>query len=235
MNAAAVTVLVVEDEPQMRKFLRATLEAHEYKMVGAETGQQALSEITLRLPDLILLDLGLPDVDGVEIVERLREWSDVPVLVVSARDREKEKVRALDAGADDYLTKPFGAGELLARIRVALRHAVQKKAGASEPVIKIDGLELDMAKRLVTVAGRDVHLTPTEYKLLMVLVRSGGNVVTHRHLLKEVWGTAFAQHTHYLRVFMAQLRHKLESDPARPRYLLTEPGVGYRIRSPQGA
>jgi two-component system KDP operon response regulator KdpE len=234
MNAAAVTVLVVEDEPQMRKFLRATLEAHEYKMVGAETGQQALSEITLRLPDLILLDLGLPDVDGVEIVERLREWSDVPVLVVSARDREKEKVRALDAGADDYLTKPFGAGELLARIRVALRHAVQKKAGASEPIIKIDGLELDLAKRLVTVAGRDVHLTPTEYKLLTVLVRSGGNVVTHRHLLKEVWGTAFAQHTHYLRVFMAQLRHKLESDPARPRYLLTEPGVGYRIRSPHG-
>jgi len=151
---------------------------------------------------------------------------------VSARDQEREKIRALDAGADDYLTKPFGAGELLARMRVALRHASQRKSGTAEALFKIDDLDVDLAKRLVSVGGRAVHLTPTEYQLLTVLIRSGGHVVTHRQLLKEVWGPSFAERTHYLRVFMAQLRHKLESDPARPRYLLTEPGVGYRIRVP---
>jgi two-component system KDP operon response regulator KdpE len=164
-------------------------------------------------------------------LERIRDWTEVPVIVVSARDQEDEKIRALDAGADDYLTKPFGAGELLARIRVALRHADQKKQGTDEPMFKLDDLEVDLAKRQVSVAGRAVHLTPTEYKLLTVLIRAGGKVVTHRQLLKDVWGMAFAEHTHYLRVFMAQLRHKLEADPARPRYLVTEPGVGYRLRS----
>jgi two-component system KDP operon response regulator KdpE len=230
MNAPVPTVLVVEDEPQMRKFLRATLEAHSYRMVGAATGQEAIAEATTSTPDVVLLDLGLPDVDGVEIVRRLREWTDVPIIIVSARDQEKEKIRALDAGADDYLTKPFGAGELLARMRVAQRHADRRKEGTADPVFKVDDLEVDLAKRLVSVGGRTVHLTPTEYKLLTVLIRAGGNVVTHRHLLKEVWGVSFAEHTHYLRVFMAQLRHKLEEDPARPRYLLTEPGVGYRVR-----
>jgi two-component system KDP operon response regulator KdpE len=231
VSAPIASVLVVEDEPQMRRFLRATLENHEYKMIDAATAQQALTEASTRTPDIILLDLGLPDLDGVEILERLRDWTEVPVIVVSARDQEDEKIRALDAGADDYLTKPFGAGELLARIRVALRHADRKKQGAEEPLFKLDDLEVDLAKREVSVAGRAVHLTPTEYKLLSMLIRAGGKVVTHRQLLKEVWGMAFAEHTHYLRVYMAQLRHKLESDPARPRYLVTEPGVGYRLRS----
>jgi two-component system KDP operon response regulator KdpE len=231
MNAAGPTVLVVEDEPQMRRFLRATLETHAYRMVDASTGQEAIAEATTSAPDIVLLDLGLPDVDGVDIVRRLREWTDVPIVIVSARDQEKEKIRALDAGADDYLTKPFGAGELLARMRVALRHADKRKDGNPEPVFKLDDLEVDLAKRLVSVAGRAVHLTPTEYKLLTVLIRAGGNVVTHRQLLKEVWGASYADQTHYLRVFMAQLRHKLENNAARPRYLLTEPGVGYRVRS----
>ncbi len=231
MSASGPVVLVIEDEPQMRRFLRATLEAHDYRMVEAATGQVGLAEATTRTPDIVLLDLGLPDTDGVEILERLRGWTEVPVIVVSARDQEKEKIRALDAGADDYLTKPFGAGELLARIRVALRHADRKRDGSDEPVFKLDDLEVDMAQRMVSVGSRAVHLTPTEYKLLSVLIRAGGKVVTHRHLLKEVWGVAFAEHTHYLRVYMAQLRHKLETDPARPHYLLTEPGVGYRMRT----
>jgi len=232
MNAPGPVVLVVEDEPQMRRFLRAALETHEYRMIEAKSGQEALAEVATRSPDIVLLDLGLPDTDGVEILTRLREWTEVPVIVVSARDQEDEKIRALDAGADDYLTKPFGAGELLARMRVALRHADQKKGGGDEPIFKVDDLEVDLGKRLVFVAGRAVHLTPTEYKLLTVLIRSGGKVVTHRHLLKDVWGMAFAEHTHYLRVFVAQLRHKIETDPARPRFLLTEPGVGYRMRAP---
>ncbi len=231
MSASGPVVLVIEDEPQMRRFLRATLEAHDYRMVEAATGQVGLAEATTRTPDIVLLDLGLPDTDGVALLEQLRGWTEVPVIVVSARDQEKEKIRALDAGADDYLTKPFGAGELLARIRVALRHADRKKDGIDEPVFKLDDLEVDMAKRMVSVGSRAIHLTPTEYKLLSVLIRAGGKVVTHRHLLKEVWGVAFAEHTHYLRVYMAQLRHKLETDPARPHYLLTEPGVGYRMRT----
>jgi two-component system KDP operon response regulator KdpE len=216
----------------MRRFLKATLETHAYRMVGVSTGQEAIAEATTSAPDIVLLDLGLPDVDGVEIVQRLREWTDVPIIVVTARDQEREKIRALDAGADDYLTKPFGAGELLARMRVALRHASQRKDGSADAVFRVDDLEVDLAKRLVSVGGRAVHLTPTEYKLLTVLIRSGGNVVTHRQLLKEVWGVSFAENTHYLRVYMAQLRHKLEGDPARPKYLLTEPGVGYRVRLP---
>lgn len=232
MTGSLATVLVIEDEPQMRRFLRATLENHEYRMLEAATGREALAEASTRSPDIVLLDLGLPDTDGLAILERIRDWTEVPVIVISARDQEEQKIRALDAGADDYLTKPFGAGELRARIRVALRHAAQKREGADEPVFTTGDLQVDLARRIVSIAGRTVHLTPTEYKLLTVLIRSGGKVVTHRHLLKEVWGMAFAEHTHYLRVFMAQLRHKLETDPARPRYLLTEPGVGYRLRLP---
>jgi two-component system KDP operon response regulator KdpE len=230
MSLAEPTVLVVEDEPQMHRFLRATLESHDYRMIGAVNGKEALAAAVTQMPDIVLLDLGLPDVDGVEVLSRLREWSATPVIVVSARDQEREKIRALDAGADDYLTKPFGAGELLARIRVALRHADRKKNGPEEALFKVDELEVDLSRRLISVSGKAVHLTPTEYKLLTVLIRAGGKVVTHRHLLKEVWGMAFAEHTHYLRVYMAQLRHKLEADPARPHYLLTEPGVGYRMR-----
>jgi two-component system KDP operon response regulator KdpE len=201
-------------------------------MIGVSTGREAIAETTASSPDVVLLDPDLPDLDGVDIVKCLREWTEVPILILSTRDRELDKIRALDAGADDYLTKPFVAGELLARMRVALRHALRKKEGGAELSFAVDDLEVDLAKRLVSAGGREVHLTPTQYKLLTVLVRAGGNVVTHRHLLKEVWGASFTHNTHHLRVFMAQLRRKLEGDPARPRYLLTEPGVGYRIKPP---
>jgi two-component system KDP operon response regulator KdpE len=230
MNTSSPLVLIVEDERQVRRFLRATLTSHGFRVVETEAGEQGLREATTRTPDLVLLDLGLPDVDGVDVIGRMREWMKIPILVLSARDQEGEKIRALDAGADDYLTKPFGAGELLARIRVALRHAAEKANGNSEPVFAVGELRVDLAARLVSVGDREVHLTPTEYKLLTILIRYGGKVITHRQLLKEVWGPSYADHTNYLRVFMAQLRHKLEADPARPKFLLTEPGVGYRIR-----
>jgi two-component system KDP operon response regulator KdpE len=231
MTGATATVLIVEDEPQVRRFLRATLVNHAYRIVETETGEAALREATTASPDIVLLDLGLPDSDGIDVIARLREWMRAPIIVLSARDREAEKIRALDAGADDYLTKPFGAGELLARIRVALRHAAEKTETSSEPVHTVGELQVDFAQRQVKVGDKPVHLTPTEYKLLSILIRYGGKVITHRQLLKEVWGPTYADHTNYLRVFMAQLRHKLEDDPARPRYLLTEPGVGYRIRA----
>jgi two-component system, OmpR family, KDP operon response regulator KdpE len=224
-------VLVVEDEAQVMRFLRATLGAHGYRLAEAESGQQALLQATTRSPDLILLDLGLPDLDGVEVTRRLREWSATPIIVVSARGREDEKILALDAGADDYLTKPFGAGELLARMRVALRNAARAGAGAGETVFRTGDLAVDLAARRVSVGGREVHLTRTQYKLLTTLVRNAGKVVTHRQLLREVWGPGAVEQSHYLRVYMGQLRHKLEKDPARPRYLETETGVGYRLRA----
>src|SRR5450432_2648164 len=226
MTHPSAMVLIVEDEPQMRRFLRATLGNHGYRIVETDTGESALREATTRSPDIVLLDLGLPDTDGIDVISRLRERMKAPIIVLSARDQEEDKIRALDAGADDYLTKPFGAGELLARIRVALRHAAEKTDASSEPVYTVDDLRVDFAQRQVTVADKAVHLTPTEYKLLSILIRYGGKVITHRQLLKEVWGPTYADHTNYLRVFMAQLRHKLETDPARPRYLMTEPGVG---------
>jgi two-component system KDP operon response regulator KdpE len=224
-------VLVVEDEPQVMRFLRATLPDHGYRMVEAETGAQALVEASTRGPDLVLLDLGLPDLDGVEVTRRIREWSAVPILVVSARGQEHDKVEALDAGADDYLTKPFGTEELLARMRVALRHAVRLKGDTGDTVFEVGELRVDMAARLVYRRAEEVRLTRTEYRLLAVLVQNAGKVVTHRHLLREVWGPGSASESHYLRVYMAQLRHKLEDDPAQPRYLLTETGVGYRLRA----
>jgi two-component system KDP operon response regulator KdpE len=230
MTEAGALVLIIEDEPQVRRFLRATLTGHGFRFVEAEGGEQGLREATIRCPDIVLLDLGLPDADGIDVIARLREWMKSPIIVLSARDQEGEKIRALDAGADDYLTKPFGAGELLARIRVALRHTAEKVDGGSQPLFTVGELRVDLSARQVTVGDKAVHLTPTEYKLLSVLIRYGGKVITHRQLLKEVWGPTYADHTNYLRVFMAQLRHKLEADPARPRYLLTEPGVGYRIR-----
>jgi two-component system KDP operon response regulator KdpE len=225
--APAPLVLVVDDEPQLRRFLRATLPAHGYRIVEAETAAQALQEAASRSPDLILLDLGLPDLDGVEVTRRLREWSATPIVVLSARDQEHDKIEALDAGADDYLTKPFGTGELLARMRVALRHAAGPEDG--EPVFEHEGLKVDLGTRRVFVAEREVRLTRTEYRLLALLVKHAGKVVTHRQLLKEVWGPGSVDHTHYLRVYMGQLRHKLEADPARPRHLQTETGVGYRL------
>ena len=228
MSPPEPLVLVVDDEPQLRRFLRASLPAQGYRIVEAATGEEALREAAARAPDLVLLDLGLPDLDGVEVTRRLREWSAAPIVVLSARDQEQDKIRALDAGADDYLTKPFGTGELLARMRVALRHA-GRGAAADEPVIVIGGLQVDLAARRVAVEAREIRLTRTAYRLLALLARHAGKVLTHRQLLKEVWGPGAVDQTHYLRVYMGQLRHKIEADPAQPRYFLTETGVGYRL------
>jgi two-component system, OmpR family, KDP operon response regulator KdpE len=222
-------VLLIEDEPQMRRFLRAALEPHGYRLVEAETAREGLGHAAAHNPDVVLLDLGLPDLDGLEVTRRIREWSRLPIIVLSARGRESDKVAALDAGADDYVTKPFDVGELLARMRVALRHALQADGGPEEPIFEVGELRVDRAARRVHVAGQEVHLTPIEYRLLAVLVQHAGRVLTHRQLLKDVWGVKAIQHTHYLRVYMTQLRHKLERDPARPRYLQTELGVGYRL------
>ena len=221
---------MVDDEPQVMRFLRATLPAQGYRVIEAATGAQGVVEASTRAPDLILLDLGLPDVDGVEVTRRLREWSATPIIVLSARGQEKDKIEALDAGADDYLTKPFGTGELLARMRVALRNAARVGV-ESDPVFVAGELKVDLGARRVFVAEEEVHLTRTEYNLLAALVKHAGKVLTHRQLLKEVWGPGSVGESHYLRVYMGQLRHKLERDPARPRYLLTETGVGYRLRA----
>jgi two-component system KDP operon response regulator KdpE len=230
-ESVARVVLVVEDEPQVMRFLRATLAAHSYRLVEAGTGQQALVEAATRAPDIVLLDLGFPDMDGVEVTKRLREWTATPIIVLSARGQERDKIEALDAGADDYLTKPFGVGELLARMRVALRHAARLGAGAGEPVFEVGELRVDLAARRVHVRSQEVRLTRTEFNLLAALVKNAGKVMTHRQLLREVWGPGAASQSHYLRVYMGQLRHKLEKDPARPRYLETETGVGYRLRA----
>ena len=226
--ATAPLILVVDDEAAVRRFLRATLPHQGYRLVECETGAQALVEASTRSPDLILLDLGLPDLDGVEVTRRLREWTATPVIVLSARGQENDKIEALDAGADDYLTKPFGMGELLARMRVALRH--RDVDGEEEPVFEVGELKVDLGARRVHVRGTEVHLTRTEYRLLALLVRHAGKVVTHRQLLKEVWGPGSADQTHYLRVYMGTLRHKIEEDAARPRWLTTEIGVGYRLK-----
>jgi len=223
-------VLVIEDEPQTRRFLRPVLKNRGFRVTEASTGNMGLQEAAARRPEIILLDLGLPDIDGVDVTRKLREWSFVPIIVLSVRDQEDEKIEALDAGADDYLTKPFGAGELLARMRVALRHVLRAGDSPASPVVSSGDLRIDLANRNVTVAGEEVHLTPTEYELLAVLLRSPGKVISHRTLLKEVWGSAYADHVEYLRVYMAQLRRKLEPNQARPRYIVTEPGVGYRMR-----
>ncbi len=228
MSNPGPLVLVIEDESQMRRFLRVSLANAGYQVVEAETGEDGLAQAASRNPDLILLDLGLPDQDGVVVTARLREWAKAPIIVLSARGREEDKVTALDQGADDYLTKPFGVSELLARIRVALRHAATAEVGVSEFVV--GELKVDFVRRQVFVKSREVHLTPLEYKLLALLVRNAGRVLTHRQLLREVWGPNYVDHTHYLRVYMGQLRHKLEESPGRPEYLVTEPGVGYRIR-----
>lgn len=222
-------VLVVDDEPQVLRFLRASLGARGYRLVEATTGEQALVEAATRAPDLVLLDLGLPDLDGVEVARRLREWSAVPIVVLSARGQENDKILALDAGADDYLTKPFGTGELLARMRVALRHADRVAAGLGESAVETGDLRVDLAARRVLVKGEEVRLTRTEFNLLAALAKHAGKVMTHRQLLQEVWGPGSTGQSHYLRVYMGQLRHKIEEDAARPRYLLTETGVGYRL------
>jgi two-component system KDP operon response regulator KdpE len=223
-------ILLIEDEQQMRRFLRITLQSHGYRLIEASTAKEGLLQAASRNPDVVLLDLGLPDMDGLEVTKRLREWAQTPVIVISAREQEQDKVKALDAGADDYLTKPFNANELLARIRVALRHSIRGRSGRSEPIFVLDNLRVDLSQRQVFVDEQEVHLTPLEYKLLMVLIRHAGKVITHRQLLLEVWGPAHVSEVQYLRVYMTQLRHKLEKDPARPRFLMNEPGVGYRLK-----
>jgi two-component system, OmpR family, KDP operon response regulator KdpE len=230
MDRPAPLILLIEDEPQMRRFLRTALGAHDYRLVEAVTAKEGLAQAAARNPDVILLDLGLPDRDGLEVARELREWSGTPIIVLSARGREQDKVTALDGGVDDYLTKPFGVAELLARIRVALRHAARPPGAAPEPIFEVGDLRVDLPARRVWRAGAEVHLTPTEYKLLAILVRHAGKVLTHRQLLKEVWGTNYVNQSHYVRVYLAQLRQKIEADPARPRLLITEPGVGYRLK-----
>jgi two-component system, OmpR family, KDP operon response regulator KdpE len=223
-------VLVVEDEAPMRRFLTAALHSHGFRVIEAGTLAAAEKLATEQVPAAILLDLGLPDGDGLTLLKSLRAWSAAPVIVLSARDRENDKVTALDAGADDYLTKPFGTSELLARIRVALRHARAQRA-PDDPVLNVGPIKIDQARHEVTNDGKQVHLTPTEYRLLVLLARHAGKVLTHRQLLTDVWGPRSTHQTHYLRVHMAALRRKIEADPARPRWLSTEPGVGYRLLS----
>jgi two-component system KDP operon response regulator KdpE len=230
MAATAPLVLLIEDEPPMRRFLCATLRANQYQVVEAASAKAALAQAAGRNPELILLDLGLPDADGLQVAREIRRTSNTPIIVISARGQQQDKVTALDLGVDDYLTKPFGVPELLARIRVAIRRAALPPGAPRDPVFEVGDLRVDLERRRVTRAGDEIHLTPTEYKLLAALIRHAGGVMTHRQLLEEVWGANYAGQTHYLRVYMAQLRHKLEPDPARPRLLMTEPGVGYRLR-----
>jgi two-component system KDP operon response regulator KdpE len=222
------TALVIDDELQMRRLLRVCLEANGYRVTEATTGKEGIAEAAQHPPDVVLLDLGLPDMEGVAVLKRLREWSQVPVVVLSVRDREEDKIAALDNGADDYVTKPFSSGELLARLRVAQRHATP----ASEATVFRSGqLEVDLAARVVKLKGKEVKLTATEYSLLRLFVQHAGKVLTHRQILREVWGPNYVEQTHYLRVYLAHLREKLEASPAQPELLITEPGVGYRFVS----
>jgi two-component system KDP operon response regulator KdpE len=228
MTELRPSVLVVEDEPEIRRFLRTSLGAEGYRVVEAETGERGVIDAGTHKPDLAIVDLGLPDLDGVEVIRRIRAWSTMPIIVLSARAREQAKIEALDAGADDYVTKPFGIGELIARIRVAIRHAARTgTAGAT--ALRFGKVEVDLERRKVTRDGKDVHLTPIEFRLLACLAQHLGMVATHRLLLREVWGPSHIEHSHYLRIYMKQLREKLEEDAVRPRHLLTESGVGYRL------
>jgi two-component system KDP operon response regulator KdpE len=231
-DGSAPLILVVEDDAPVRRFLRTALTAHGYRVAEAASAAEALATITTAHPDVLLLDLGLPDRDGIDVTREIREWGCLPIIVISARGREEDKVRALDAGADDYLTKPFGTKELLARIGVALRHAAQVGAAPTAETIDVGTLHVDQVRREVSVGGVPVHLTPIEYKLIVLLARNAGRVLTHHQILKEVWGSAYAAERHTLRVFMMQLRRKLEPNSVRPQILITEPGVGYRLREP---
>jgi two-component system, OmpR family, KDP operon response regulator KdpE len=230
VNEPQPVVLIIEDEISMRRFLRASLASNGYQVHESETGADGLAQAASRNPDLVLLDLGLPDQDGLLVTQGLRQWSRMPIIVLSARGKEEDKIHALDAGADDYLTKPFGIGELLARIRVALRRSARSETGESQ--FTLGDVKVDLARRRITKGEEEVHLTPIEYKLLATLLKHEGSVVTHRQLLREVWGLNSTEQTQYLRVYMGQLRHKLESNPTRPQFLTTEPGVGYRLRAP---
>jgi len=228
LNKNTPKILIVDDEKAIQRFLRNALSGGEFALHEAETGQEALAAAAQLRPDLIILDLGLPDMDGLEVISRLREWTWIPVIVLTVRERESDKISALDAGADDYLTKPFGIGELLARMRAALRRSVQE---APEPVYTIEELEVDLLRRRVVVGGREIQLTPTEYDVLKMLVMHAGKVLTHRQMLSQIWGPTYLEQPHILRVTISNLRHKLEPEPERPRYILTEPGVGYRLKA----
>ncbi|MGE5666749.1 MAG: response regulator [Betaproteobacteria bacterium] len=227
MADAHPTILVVEDEPEIRRFLRATLALEGYRVVESATGRRGAIDAGTHKPDLAIVDLALPDIDGTEVIRRIREWSPMPIIVLSARVQERSKIDALDAGADDYVTKPFGVGELLARVRAALRGAV--RAGTGAPILRFGDSVVDLERRVASREGTDIRLTPTEFRLLAVLAKHLGMVVTHRQLLTEVWGPTHAADTHYLRIYMKQLRDKLEVDPVRPRHLQTETGIGYRM------
>ncbi len=224
------TILIIEDEPEIRRFLRASLLGNDYRVLEAATGADGLQYAKHEKPAIALLDLGLPDMDGLTVIRKLRTWSSIPIIVLSARGNEADKIKALDEGADDYLTKPFGVGELLARVRVALRRVPDQDTATDDPFV-LGELYIDFGRHQVFVGENEVHLTPIEHRLLVTLVRHGGRLVTHRQLLKEVWGPDSVFETHYLRVYMAHLRRKIESSPSRPRYLLTEPGIGYRLAS----
>ncbi len=223
-------ILLIEDDPQIRRFLRTSLGVQGYELIEAETGNDGLALAASRVPEVVLLDLGLPDLEGIEVIRRLREWSSMPIIILSARGQERDKVANLDAGADDYLTKPFSIAELLARIRVALRRKLPAEEGKPLPIFALGDLKVDFERRLVFRGQAEIHLTPIEYKLLSVLIKYRGKVVTHSQLLKEVWGPAYTGQNPYLRIFILNLRRKLEADPTRPYYLITEPGVGYRLR-----
>jgi len=230
MNSISLRLLLVEDDAHIRRFLRATLVTQGYALLEVETGEEGLALAAAQVPDLVLLDLGLPDMDGKEVIRRLREWSEVPIIVLTARGQEREKVASLDAGADDYLTKPFGVGELLARIRAAMRRVRMPEQGRVEQVLSLGDVTVDLERRRVTRGAEEINLTPIEFKLLSVLIRQRGKVVTHRQLLKEVWGPSYIEQNPYLRIVILNLRRKLEENPTRPHYLITEPGVGYRLR-----
>ncbi len=229
MTNARTRLLLIEDDPQIQRFLATALDAHGYALTAAATGNEGVQAAATRQPDVVIVDLGLPDITGLEVIQRLREWYARPIIVLSARDKETDKVAALDLGADDYLTKPFGIGELLARLRVAERHLAARSGAPGDAIVRIGDVSLDLSAHRVTRGGAELHLTPIEYELLTALAKHRGKVLTHRQLLREVWGAAHVESPQYLRIYMRALRQKIEDDPARPRWLLTEVGVGYRL------
>jgi len=230
MKKIETVIVIIEDDLPIQRFLRTSLSTHGFSVFLAESGKQGIVEAGVRKPDLLILDLGLPDMDGVEVIKSIRTWSALPIIILSARNGEQQKIDALDAGADDYLSKPFGFGELLARIRVALRHANRPADALNNEVFHTANLKMDLLNRVVSIDDQEVHLTPIQYRLLSVLVKHAGKVLTHQQILKEVWGPSYKENAHYLRIYMSQLRQKLEANPTQPKFLLTESGVGYRLK-----